>query len=250
MKSLLANTINELVKTFSKKKTLALLLLTVLVPLGTAALLLLFKIKLDIRAVSGGNFPIFILGLFTNFFLPLFVFMWAADSFAAETGDKTLKLTLTRPISRIKVFSSKILAIGLVIETFLAVLLFASLAAGIFLGSVQNDWWGSILNSIKAYLVAGVPMLVIGILGAFIAQFFRNGSGALTTSIFVYIAAKLLPLVMPQSTNLLLVSYTDWHLLWLGAVPLQQLLYSFSFILSSAIIFFSAGLYAFISKEL
>ncbi|MHB1043546.1 MAG: ABC transporter permease [Eubacteriales bacterium] len=250
MNTLSANIANEMEKTFHKKKTLALLLVTALIPVGTAMLLFLFKSKVGFLGLGATDFPILILGLFTNLFLPLFVFMWAADSFAGEAGERTLKLTLFRPITRIKVFTSKIIAIGLSIGIFLAILFILSLAAGMFLGDAGSGWRAGFFNGIKAYSLAVLPMLALGIAAAFIAQFFRNSSGALTTSIFVYIAAKLLPLIVPQSAKLLLVSYTDWHMLWLGPVSPEKLLYSFLFILSSGIIFFSAGCYLFDTKEL
>jgi len=250
MNILLANISNEMEKTFHKKKTLALLLVTALIPVGTAILLYLFKSKVGILGLRATDFPILILGLFTTLFLPLFVFMWAADSFAGEAGDRTLKLTFIRPITRIKVFTSKIISIGLAIAIFLVILFILSLVAGLFLGDAKTDWWVGFFNGIKAYSVAVLPMLALGIAAAFIAQFFKNSSGALTTSIFVYIAAKLLPLLVPQSAKFLLVSYTDWHMLWLGPVPPEKLLYAFLYILSSGIIFFSAGFYLFDTKEL
>lgn len=250
MNILLANISNEMEKTFYKKKTLALLLVTALIPVGTAMLLFLFQSKVGILGLRATDFPVFILGLFTNLFLPLFVFMWAADSFAGEAGERTLKLTFVRPITRIKVFTSKIIAIGLVIGIFLAILFILSLTAGMFLGGLNGGWWGGFFNGIKAYSLSVLPMLALGIAAAFFAQFFRNSSGALTASIFVYVTAKLLPLIVPQAAKLLLVSYTDWYLLWLGPVSWEKLLYSFLFILSSGIIFFSAGFYLFDTKEL
>ncbi len=250
MNNLFANIANEMEKTFHKKKTIALLLVTALIPLGMAMLLFFFKSKVGILGLGATDFPILILGLFTNLFLPLFVFMWVADSFAGEAGERTLKLTLIRPIARIKVFTSKIIAIGLVIGIFLAILFILSLVAGILLGDARSDWWIGFFNGLKAYSLAALPMLALGIAAAFIAQFFRNSSGALTTSIFVYITAKLLPMIVPQSAKLLLTSYTDWHMLWLGPVSPEKLLYSFLFILSSGIIFFSAGCYLFDTKEL
>jgi hypothetical protein len=249
MNNLFANVNNEMDKMFHKKKTLSLLLVTALIPVGMAMLLLLFKSKVGILGIRAVDFPITILGLFTNLFLPLFVFMWTADSFAGEVGEKTLKLLVLRPISRIKIFTSKILSIGLSVGIFLAILLLLSFVTGLFLGG-GNGWWIGFLNDLKAYFLAIFPMVSLGIVAAFIAQFFKNSSGALTTSIFIYIAAKLLPLVVPNSTKLLLVTYTDWHLLWLGSLPATTLLISFMFILSYGVIFFSAGLYSFISREL
>lgn len=250
MNTLAANVYNELDKMFHKKKTLALLALTTLVPTVTAILFAFFQNRAGVSGIGSSGFPVMILGLFTNLFLPLFIFMWMADSFAGEAGEKTLKLLIVRPISRMKVFTSKIISTGLATGIFLLILFVLSSLAGLFLGLAGNGWWNGLLNDFKAYALALFPMLGLGIVAAFVAQFFRNSSGALTTSIFIYIAAKLLAFLVPQSSKLSLVSYTNWHLLWLGQIPAATLLYASLFILSYGIIFFSAGLYAFVSREL
>jgi len=250
MNNLLVNVVNETEKILLKKKTVVFLVVTAIIPVGTAILISLFKDRIGLLGLRATDFPILILGPFTGLFLPLFVFMWAADTFSGEAGDRTLKLVLTRPISRFKVFTSKLIAIGFTILLFLAVLLALSLTAGLVVGGAGSGWLAGFFQGVEAYGAAVFPMLALGIVAAFIAQFFHNSSGALTTSIFAYIAAKLLPLIIPQSARLLLVSYTDWHMLWLGPVSAEKLLYSFLFILSYIIIFFSAGFYLFDIKDL
>lgn len=250
MNLLIASVLNETEKILRKKKTGVFLLVTVIIPIGTALLFSLLKSRLGLLGLRATDFPLLILGLFTTLFFPLFVFMWTADTFSGEAGDRTLKLVFTRPISRLKVYSSKILAVGLTLLLFLVVLFVLSLGAGLIVGGARGGWLTGFFNSLLSYGVAIWPMLALAIIAAFIAQFFNNSSGALAASILVYIGAKLLPVIIPQSARLLLVSYMDWHLLWLGHVSPEKLVYSFLFILSYMIIFFPLGYLLFDAKDL
>lgn len=105
------------------------------------------------------------------------------------------------------------------------------------------------INGIIAYGTAIVPMLALGVLAAFISQLVRSGSGALTASICVYIGCSLLPAVWPQTGKFLLVTYTNWHLMWLGSVGASKIIYALMFMLSNMMIFMAAGYYLFDKKD-
>src|SRR4051794_30382829 len=107
MHSLTANVINETEKQFLKKKSVFFLILSVLFPIAGAALIANFQDKFGIASITASDYPILILGLFTSFVLPLFIFIAAADSFAGEASANTLKIVLVRPISRFKIYLSK-----------------------------------------------------------------------------------------------------------------------------------------------
>src|ERR1035437_5662875 len=112
MNSLSANFINETQKMLLKSKVLACFIISAIIPVGVALLIALLHNKAGVLAVGPAGFPIFILGLFTSTLLPLFIFMWAADIFAGEVGDRSLKVVMVRPISRFKIYLSKIMALG------------------------------------------------------------------------------------------------------------------------------------------
>ncbi len=251
MNILQANLINETQKMFKKSKVVACFIISAIIPVGIALLVALLHEKVGILAVGPAGFPVFILGLFTSILLPLFIFMWAADIFAGEVGEGNLKIVLVRPISRFKIYLSKIMALGLATCSLLAVILIFTLLAGIILGGSGSAYLAGLGNGLKAYLAATVPMVSLAITAAFIAQFFKSSSGALTTAIFIYIAARVLPVVLPAAAKVSLFSYTNWHTMWLGSLAApEKLIYAFLIMLSSCIIFFTAGFYLFDTKEL
>jgi ABC-2 type transport system permease protein len=251
MNSLTANFINETQKMLLKSKVWACFIISAIIPVGVALLIALLHNKAGVLAVGPAGFPIFILGLFTSTLLPLFIFMWTADIFAGEVGDRSLKVVMVRPISRFKIYLSKIMALGLSTVLLLAVILIFTLISSILLGGNGHEYLSGVSGGLIAYTAAIVPMLSLAIAASFIAQFLKSSSGALTTSIFVYIAARLLPVVLPSVSKVSLFSYTNWHEMWLGSLAApEKLLYAFLVMLSSCIILFTLGYYLFDTKEL
>ncbi|CAM2914227.1 ABC transporter permease [Paenibacillus sediminis] len=249
MHSLYANVWNETLKITLKKKSLFFLAITLIIPIGVSLLLANFQSNIGIGAISSKDFPILMLNLFTAIFLPLFVFMSAADQFAGEFGDNTLKLVLTRPISRFKVFVSKQISLGIYIAAYLFVALIASMIAAFFLsGNISGT---AILDWLIAYGAAFLPLATLSIMVVLLAQFFTTSSGALTISILLYIAAKMSAFFFPQISKYYPTAYMDWHMLWLGSGTASgQLLSIFMFLLGCSILCFIAGYYLFDKKEL
>lgn len=251
MNSLYANIINESQKILLKRKNVVLLVICAVITIGAAFIVASVHKGLGIYAVRPEYFPIYILGFFTKILLPLFIFMWVADIFAGELAEHNLKLVLVRPITRFKVFMSKNIAVGLALITILTVVFIFSFISSICLGAVGKEFLRTLAYSLEAYILAIVPMIALIIAASFLVQFFKNSSGALTTLIILYIVSLVLPAVFPQVSAMLLTSYTNWHVLWLGsAVSASKLIYAFLIMLSNSLIFFAAGFYLFDVRDL
>lgn len=138
MNSLYANFINETQKMFLKSKVVACFIISAIIPVGLALLIALLHNKVGVLAISTAGLPVFILGLFTSVLLPLFIFMWAADIFAGEVGEGSLKIVLVRPISRFNIYLSKIMALGMSTILLLATIFIFSLLSGLFLGGTAR----------------------------------------------------------------------------------------------------------------
>jgi ABC-2 type transport system permease protein len=249
MHSLYANVWNETLKIAFKKKTIFFLVMTLIIPIGAGILLTNFQSNIGIGAVSRADFPIVMLGLFTMIFLPLFVFMGAADQFSGELGDRTLKVVLTRPISRFKIFASKQISLALYIAAYLLVALVASVVSALWLSGGNPGW--AVLDWLLAYAAAFLPLLTLSVTAVFLAQFFSSSSGALTVSILLYIAVKVSAFIFPQISTYSPAAYMDWHMLWLSSpMASGQIVSVFMFLLACSILLFTAGFYLFDKKEL
>lgn len=250
MKPYAACLANELQKHFSRKKTYVLLVITALIPIAAALLIAFFQGGLGITPVRSMDFPVYILGIFTTLLLPLFIFMITADIFAAEISDHTVKASLLRPVTRLRVYAAKISCTGLNILVFLALIYLASVVCSIFLGT-GGAFLTGMLTAAGQYLAAFLPLLLLGIISSFVALLAGGSSGALVISLLVFLAAKTIGLVLPGISGYLFTSYTDWYLLLAsGAASLSKVAGVFMFILSYSIIFLGSGYLLFDRKEL
>jgi ABC-2 type transport system permease protein len=249
MSSLIATIINETERQFLKKRTIWFVLLSALLPIGAAAILANFQQNLGLSSVSTTDFPILILGVFTSFLLPLFVFMAAADMFAGEISSRTMKITLLRPITRFKVYASKHITLLLHIVLYLAVAGIASISSGFFFHS-RGDTLEGILDAMISYGVAGVPFIAIGAFAILAAQLFRSASTALVVCILIYLTAYVVSFFLPGVAMYSLTSYTDWHSLWLNSSFAGGKITSiFMFLTACSILLFTVGFYLFDRKE-
>ncbi|MDB5056022.1 MAG: hypothetical protein JWM44_4072 [Bacilli bacterium] len=238
---------NELTKLFYKKKTIVFLSFCALLPIIVALLIGKLQGIIGISTTNEG-FSINVLDIFTLFILPLFIFVLASDLFPGEISSHNMKLTLLRPVSRLKVFLAKTVALGISIASVLLIIGVINAICGLIFTDIQlvGGWF----NIIKAYSAAILSMFAISIAAIFISQFFRRSSSALIFLIILYAAAKLLPVFFHSATYFSLAAYTDWHLLWLGHVVSAKARFtSFMFLLSSSVLLFSLGYYKFDKKE-
>lgn len=246
MDNLRANVLNEVRKLFLKKKTSVFLIIMAVMSFLTAFFISSIQAKLIFIAFSSLSYPLMLLTIFTNVFLPLFVFMTAADLFSNEIADRTLKLVLTMPISRFKIYTSKIIAISIYVILNFFVIFLVSMLSALFL----NINVTSISNVIFGYLVDIIPALILVIFAAFITQFFRNGTAALVSCIFIYFGIEALSLFNTVLNNNIFTHYLNWYSLWLSSgTNLLRELNIFLLLLAYGIIFFTAGYYLFDKKE-
>jgi len=253
MQLLLAGTINEWVKLTSRKKTIFFLAMTALLPfLGLLAVQRL-QSGLGIAGITGADYPLAYLSLLVQFLLPLHLFMMASDLYAGEAGDRTLRAVIVRPISRLKIYASKQLAIFAVLLAHLAIGAASSVAAAFILPATAGaSAAGSLAAAAAAYAAAALPLFVLSAIAAIIAQLFRNASGALAVSVVLYGAAKLLALFFPAAAVYSPATYMDWHMLLIGGgmgAPTGSAMTVFSFLLGCGIVLYTVGFYQFDRKE-
>ncbi|HEY8888967.1 MAG TPA: ABC transporter permease [Clostridium sp.] len=247
MDNLKANIINEVQKLFLKKKITVFLIITAIICFLSAFFISSIQAKLVFVAIDSVSFPLMILWIFTNIFLPLFIFMTVAELFSGEVGDKSLKLVLIRPISRLKIFISKNIAIAIYIIINLIVVFIVSMLSSIFLNGTSSF---NILNIMFAYFIDIIPAVVLALFASFIAQFFKSSSGAIITCILAFIAIKGLALFVSGLNNIVFTSYLNWYSLWnIGQSSFLVTINTLFMVLAYGVIFFTLGYYFFDKKE-
>jgi ABC-2 type transport system permease protein len=247
MSSFKANTINELEKLFLKKKTIVFLIIIALTSFLSIFFISSIQSKLVFISMSSVSFPLMVLSMLTNIFLPLFIFMAAAELFPGEIAERTLKLVLTKPISRLKVYMSKITAISIyIIINLLVVFLVTTITALILNVSVV-----SISHVLFSYMIDIVPALILVIFAVFVVQFFKTNSAAIISCILIFLGIRALALFITGLNNNVFTSYLNWYSLWFtNGTSFSRTLIIFLLLLSYGIIFFTSGYYMFDKKEI
>lgn len=249
MHSFTASLINELEKIALRRKTVLFLVLTALLPSTVAILAKYAKSSLGFHLFGGSGFFLMVLNLMTAIVLPVIIFMQAADSFAGEAGDRSLKIPLMRPVSRWNLFGSKQLALIIWIAIFLAAAgLGAMLAALIFgIGGFNPQ---ALAEALLAYTAALLPMTALSTASVWISQWFKSGSGAMVIMLLLYIGFKAASLFFADAASYTPAGYTDWHMLWLGGAGWDTLGNIFLFLTGCSIVCYIAGLFQFDRKAL
>lgn len=239
-----AGVVNEVSKLLSLRKYQALLVLTCFVSIVIG---LLGGFTKGLVGLSLTNTPLTVLWIATGFMIPLMIAMAAADLFTAEQENGSIRAILTRPVSRLSIFTSKVLAIVAFAVLALAVCLLTSLICSLVLNGVGLT---SISEAILAYAVSIVPMLPIILFAVAVSQLCKNSSSTVMLSVFFYIIIIVAGLVFSSLSPMLFSTYTGWYKLFIGAaMPITRILYVFILLVAYTLIFFAFSSWAFERKE-
>lgn len=244
MKAIKAGVLNELIKLLNRRKYQVFLILTGLL---TIAIGLLGGFTKGLIGLSSTNTPLTVLSLATGFILPLMIAMSSADLFTAEQENGSIRAIITRPVSRMSILTSKVLAI--VLYTLLVLLV--SLVTSLFYGILFNGLGVSnIAEALLAYAVSIVPLLPITLFTVVVSQLCKNSSSAVMLSVFGYVVIGAASIGLPKISPMLFTSYTGWYKLFIGAgMPLANILNIMALLVAYTLIFFAASSWVFEKKE-
>ncbi len=238
MNSFLSAYKNELYKISKKKKFIAAALLGVLAVVlcgGLSALLNRFG---GVGLLYGGEFATGFLPVFEYTLIPLFTIFNAADMFTGEFSSDTIKLTLTRPVTRFKIYSAKVMAAATFLLGFLLYCAAAAIITSFFFGAGSANTVGAL----KAYTAAFVPLAVLMLMTVFIANFAKGSGAAFLITVVAFILLKALEFGFPGVKSFLFTAGFDWYKPLLGSyVNFFAVLRRFLVFLGSGVVFFGAG---------
>lgn len=241
--------INEIEKLYKKKKAMAAVVLSLVFIVFGQIFISVVRNNFGVQGVSSSEFPLFILSIIINTLLPLFTSLVAIDSFSGEFSQNTMKITLTRPVSRLKLYSAKIAAICVFILSVLILSMLFSIASGLVFNSNSLNL-PDILKIIISYIVTLLPMAVLCLVIAVLANILKSGTAVFFLSILIFIGFKALEVFFPAYSGILFTSMFGWYNIWImDNLPLLKIFRGFMMMLSYAIILFTAGYYMFDKKD-
>src|SRR3954453_1020906 len=244
MQTIQANSLNELQKLITKKITKLFLVGAIFIPFLTKFLVNKLFIT-DWMALPAENINFTLLDLFLTILLPLFIFIAATDLFTGEAERGTL--FQVRPISRMELFLSKTVAIGVL--TFIQLLVLwvsVMISSGLF---DQAFDYTILLSSLGAFVLSWVPLMVITALAVMIAQVVPSSVLSISSMIILYFIMLFIPYILPDLLYLLPTAYLDWYMQWLGNVSIRWIIQTVIYLGSSFALFMTIGYYMFSRKE-
>jgi ABC-2 type transport system permease protein len=244
MNTIQANTFNEMQKLLTKRVTKLFLIAAVLIPVLTK--LLVNKLFLtDWMALPTENINLTLLDLFVTILIPLFIFIAATDLFTGEGERGTL--FQVRPISRMELFLSKVIAISVFSLLILLLEWFAVIISSAIFDKAFDI--AVIPSSLGAFIVSWFPIIVMTAFAVMLALIVHSSVLAISGMIVLYLIMMVIPYVLPNSLYLMPSSYLDWYMQWLSDVSFRWTIQTVTYLCSSFALFFSIGYYMFNRKE-
>lgn len=242
--------LNELFKLQKKKKIVATAVLSMLVVLVGQLAVTLATFGFGLRLAGNAEFPFVVLSLFSYTLLPLFAAFVAIDAFCGEFSSNTMKLTLTRPVSRFSVYSAKVGTVGVFILANLFFVLILSLLAGFLFNPASADSMG-IVKVIVAYLVTWLPIFVFTLFVVVLANVLRSGTAVFFLSVLLFLAFYIFGVVFSRYSGFFITSSFDWYTLWIAdSVNWGKIVRRLFILLGCGMMLFAAGYYLFERKDL
>lgn len=240
---------NELEKLYKKKKVMvAASMSLIFIILGQLSITIL-RSGFGVRGVSNMEFPLLVLSVVVNTILPLFTALVTIDSFSGEFSQNTMKITITRPVTRLKFFTAKISAILLFVLVNLIFVMVFSTIIGLIFNSNTFTIQG-LIKILVSYTVTLVPMTVLALTIVLLTNILRSGISVFFVTILLFIIFKGLGFVFSSYSGLLFTSMLDWHKLWISSnISFLKIFRQFMMMLSYDILLFTGAYYLFDKKD-
>jgi ABC-2 type transport system permease protein len=240
---------NELEKLYKKKKVVvAALVSLIFIILGQLSVSVL-RSGFGVRGVSSMEFPLLVLSVVVNTILPLFTALVTIDSFSGEFSQNTMKITITRPITRLKFFTAKIIAILIFVLVNLLFVMIFSTVIGLIFNSNSVTAQG-LIQIFISYIVTLIPMTVLALTIVLLTNILRSGISVFFVTILIFIVFKGLGIVFSSYSNLFFTSMLDWYKLWITSnISLLRIFRQFMMMFSYDILLFTGAYYLFDKKD-
>ena len=241
--------INEIEKLYKKKKIIVAAVLSLIFIIIGQVIMTGVRSRYGLRGVGSMEFPILVLSVVANTIIPLFTALVAIDSFSGEFSQNTMKISLTRPVSRLKFFSAKLISIMIFVFVNLIFVMVFSIVAGFFFNS--NDFTPiGFKRIIISYIVTLFPMLVVTLVIILLTNIVRSGIGVFFIFILLFLGFKVVGMLFYSFSNILFTSLLDWYNLWImDQIPVLKVIRQFMLMVSYGILLFTVAYYLFEKKD-
>jgi ABC-2 type transport system permease protein len=199
--------------------------------------------------------------------IPLLVALVTGDLVSGEAAMGTIRLLLTKPVSRTQIILSKFLAGNIYIVLLLLWLVIVSIGVGTFLFGtgdliVLNSEMLVILHDgdimwrfFAAFGISFLGMMVVGTLSLCLSCFSENSIGPIISTmaviiLFTIIGALEIPVLNGFKPFMFTTHMAIWRSFFDDPLPVDKILTSVSVLVGHVILFLSIALYSFNRKDI
>lgn len=242
--------LNEMFKLRKKRKLTAAAILSILAVLVGQVAVTGVNLGFGLRVTGSTEFPLMVLTLMAYTVLPLLATFVAIDMFNGELATNTMKLTLTRPVSRFGIFCAKVLNLALFIVANLWFVMVLSLVAGWLFNPTSFSMAG-LFKVFLAYTVTFLPIFVFALGVVLLANVLSGGLAVFFVSVLLFIGFNFISLLFSQFSSFLVTSMFDWYTQWI-AQPLNgfKVLRQTLILVGCGLMLFTAGYHLFDRKDI
>ena len=250
MESFKASFAVEVEKMYRRKKAVLILIMSILIIIFVQLITTIIRSNLGIIGTTASGFPITVLAVFSKTILPLFTALVVIDTFTGEFANNTMKIAITKPVTRLKIYTSKLAATGFfVLANLIAVMVLSIIVGAVF--SIETFTLVGTLRAIAAYLFTFVPIMVIAVVIAFLANVFKSSVTVFFMSIIVYGISQVFGVILTSYSNIFITTSLDWYKLWIAdSLPFGEIIRQILYMTAYVLIFFTAGFYKFDKRDL
>lgn len=247
MSNLKAAYINEMYKISKKKKIIVAAILSIAAILLSSLVVSGVNNFMGIRLTGTSEFSLMTLYWLNKTLIPLFTAFICIDMFTGEYSNHTIKFTLTRPASRFKIYSSKVLAA----VTFMALNLFFVMLVSMLCSLIFQSGGFDFGKVLISYMAALLPLTVFALMVILIANIARGSASAFMLTIVAFLAFMVLGFAFPDIQSVFFTSSFDWYTLLTGSyINIYKIFRVLLILLGYGMMFFALGYYLFDKKQI
>ena len=234
--------VNELFKMMKRKKFISAGIISLIMIALGQLMVVLIKNFSGINLAGASAFPMLVLSIFSYTVIPLFGIFVAADLFSGEFSSNTMKLILSRPVSRFKIFLAKVAAAGSFVMLHLIFVMIASLISTIVVSGINISFFKIII----AYLVSFFPIFVFILFAILLSNILKGPTSVFMLSILGFLVLFALGIVFSSYSSFFIIPLFDWFTFFTGNVMnVSKILRVFVIMLSMGGLLFSTGYFLF-----
>ena len=232
----------ELIKLLKKASTKVFLVMYGIILLGGALIYVIAESRFDLTIYSGSQFVGASLSTMMAFLLPLMTIYLAGSSQGIDFSRGTMKNMYLLPISRTKLFISKLLSVQVIVGSVMVAQFIITLVVSISVDGFTFVSLGAILmDYIGAFLILGL----VNIIGNVLSLLVKNVGLAIIIAYVGYIGLGILTLYVPSIRSISITNLINNYGNFLGGGAITMLLSTLAYY----IILFITGLLLFEKKE-